>query len=60
VSREEPADDQRNGHQLQILHDCEDLWCGRGLELVDVVSTDWGVNTDGTASKAVWASFAIG
>jgi two-component sensor histidine kinase len=32
---------------------------GRGLQLVDTLSTHWGVNTDGAGSKAVWASFAI-
>jgi anti-sigma regulatory factor (Ser/Thr protein kinase) len=32
---------------------------GRGLAIVDVVSLDWGVRQDRTASKEVWASFAI-
>ena len=32
---------------------------GRGLQLVDTLSTHWGVNTDAAGSKAVWASFAI-
>jgi anti-sigma regulatory factor (Ser/Thr protein kinase) len=32
---------------------------GRGLEIVDIVSLDWGVHQGGAASKAVWASFAI-
>jgi anti-sigma regulatory factor (Ser/Thr protein kinase) len=32
---------------------------GRGLQLVDVVSTDWGVSTDGSGAKSVWASFAL-
>ena len=32
---------------------------GRGLEIVDIVSLEWGVNEDGAGSKAVWASFAI-
>jgi anti-sigma regulatory factor (Ser/Thr protein kinase) len=32
---------------------------GRGLEIVDIVSLDWGVDQDGAGSKAVWASFAI-
>ena len=31
---------------------------GRGLEIVDIVSLDWGVNA-GDGSKEVWASFAI-
>jgi anti-sigma regulatory factor (Ser/Thr protein kinase) len=31
---------------------------GRGLEIVSIVSTDWGVNDEG-GSKAVWASFAV-
>jgi hypothetical protein len=33
---------------------------GRGLEIVSVVSTDWGTDEAGAGSKAVWASFAIG
>jgi hypothetical protein len=32
---------------------------GRGLEIVDIVSLEWGINEDGAGSKAVWASFAI-
>lgn len=32
---------------------------GRGLEIVDVVSSDWGIDTDASGSKAVWAAFAI-
>ncbi|MDO9497615.1 MAG: ATP-binding protein [Nocardioides sp.] len=32
---------------------------GRGLEVVDMVSLEWGFNEDGPGSKAVWASFAI-
>jgi anti-sigma regulatory factor (Ser/Thr protein kinase) len=32
---------------------------GRGLEIVGVVSHDWGTNEDGAGSKGVWASFAI-
>ena len=32
---------------------------GRGLEIVDIVSLDWGVHQDRTTSKEVWASFAI-
>ena len=32
---------------------------GRGLEIVDIVSLDWGINEDSVGSKAVWASFAI-
>jgi anti-sigma regulatory factor (Ser/Thr protein kinase) len=32
---------------------------GRGLKIVDVVSLAWGVHQDRTASKEVWASFAI-
>lgn len=32
---------------------------GRGLEIVDMVSLEWGFNEDGAGSKAVWASFAI-
>ena len=31
---------------------------GRGLEIVDIVSQDWGIDTDSAGSKAVWASFA--
>ena len=32
---------------------------GRGLEIVDMVSLEWGFTEDGTGSKAVWASFAF-
>lgn len=32
---------------------------GRGLEIVDIVSLDWGADEDEAGSKAVWASFAI-
>ena len=32
---------------------------GRGLEIVDIVSLEWGINEDDAGSKAVWASFAI-
>ena len=32
---------------------------GRGLEVVDMVSLEWGINEDGAGSKSVWASFAI-
>lgn len=32
---------------------------GRGLEIVDIVSLDWGIRTDPEGSKAVWASFSI-
>lgn len=32
---------------------------GRGLEIVEIVSMDWGTNTDEAGAKAVWASFAI-
>ena len=32
---------------------------GRGLEIVDIVSLDWGFTEDATGSKAVWASFSI-
>ena len=32
---------------------------GRGLEIVDMVTVDWGTDEDWTGSKAVWASFAI-
>lgn len=33
---------------------------GRGLEIVHVVSLDWGtIPADGARRKAVWASFAI-
>ena len=32
---------------------------GRGLEIVDIVSSDWGIDTDAAGSKAVWAAFAI-
>jgi anti-sigma regulatory factor (Ser/Thr protein kinase) len=32
---------------------------GRGLEIVAVVSSEWGVDADSSGSKAVWAAFAI-
>ena len=32
---------------------------GRGLEIVSIVSLEWGTNEDGAGSKSVWASFAI-
>ena len=32
---------------------------GRGLEIVDIVSSKWGFDEDGDGSKAVWAAFAI-
>lgn len=32
---------------------------GRGLEIVEAVSLEWGIDVDGAGSKAVWASFAI-
>ena len=32
---------------------------GRGLEIVDIIAHDWGVNEDWSGSKAVWASFAL-
>lgn len=30
---------------------------GRGLQIVDMISLEWGINEDGAGSKAVWASF---
>jgi anti-sigma regulatory factor (Ser/Thr protein kinase) len=32
---------------------------GRGLEIVEIVSQEWGINQDEAGSKGVWASFAI-
>ncbi|MFL6003984.1 MAG: ATP-binding protein [Nocardioides sp.] len=32
---------------------------GRGLEIVGIVSREWGIKEEGLASKAVWASFAV-
>lgn len=32
---------------------------GRGLSMVDVVSSDWGVIRRGAEGKSVWASFAL-
>ena len=32
---------------------------GHGLEIVNMVSLDWGVKQDDAGSKVVWASFAI-
>ena len=31
---------------------------GRGMMLVELLSHEWGVSTDGSGSKSVWASFA--
>jgi hypothetical protein len=31
---------------------------GRGLMIVELLSHSWGVSTDGSGSKSVWASFA--
>lgn len=31
---------------------------GRGLGIVEVLSREWGVSTDGRGTKSVWASFA--
>ena len=33
---------------------------GRGLALVEVVSSEWGVTDEGDGSKTVWAAFAVG
>jgi hypothetical protein len=30
---------------------------GRGLEIVALVSSDWGVTVDADGAKSVWASF---
>ena len=32
---------------------------GRGLQIVAIVSSDWGVDEDAAGSKAVWASFTV-
>ena len=32
---------------------------GRGLEIVEIVSLDYGIDEDEAGSKAVWATFAI-
>jgi hypothetical protein len=32
---------------------------GRGLEVVEMVSLEWGLNEDGAGSKSVWASLAM-
>jgi anti-sigma regulatory factor (Ser/Thr protein kinase) len=32
---------------------------GRGLEIVDIISLDWGTDEDEVGSKEVWASFAL-
>jgi anti-sigma regulatory factor (Ser/Thr protein kinase) len=32
---------------------------GRGLEIVDIISLDWGIDEDAAGSKGIWASFAI-
>jgi anti-sigma regulatory factor (Ser/Thr protein kinase) len=31
---------------------------GRGLQIVEFISLDWGVSADHSGSKTVWASFA--
>jgi hypothetical protein len=31
----------------------------RGLEIVGIVSLDWGTSEDGAGSEAIWASFGI-
>ncbi len=31
---------------------------GRGMMLVELLSHEWGVSTDGSGAKSVWASFA--
>jgi anti-sigma regulatory factor (Ser/Thr protein kinase) len=31
--------------------------CGRGLLIVELLSTEWGATTDGAGLKSVWASF---
>lgn len=33
---------------------------GRGLMIVELLSQEWGVTTDGPDAKGVWASFATG
>ena len=33
---------------------------GRGMAIVDVVSSDWGVVVDADVGKSVWATFDVG
>lgn len=32
--------------------------CGRGLQVVEMLSQDWGADADGSGAKRVWASFS--
>ena len=50
-------DDSRSALVRRVAHAMDES--GRGLEIVNVVSLDWGINEDAAGSKAVWASFAI-
>ncbi|MFJ3954506.1 ATP-binding protein [Streptomyces libani] len=44
---------------LPVMNDAkEDEECGRGLVLVDVLASGWGVGRDGTG-KTVWAELAV-
>jgi anti-sigma regulatory factor (Ser/Thr protein kinase) len=52
VRDDSPTPPAHRSHQLMDTS-------GRGLEIVDMVSLDWGVHEDGLGSKAVWASFAL-
>ena len=50
-------DDSRSALVRRAAHAMDEA--GRGLEIVDIVSLDWGINEDAAGFKAVWASFAI-
>ena len=63
--------EERGTVMLSVEDDRPHLWpslevasataeSGRGLWLVEVLSEDWGVRTEGRGSKAVWASFPSG
>ena len=49
-----------DSHALPVRRVAEAMdLTGRGLEIVESVSLDWGTNEGGAGAKAVWASFAI-
>jgi anti-sigma regulatory factor (Ser/Thr protein kinase) len=49
-------DDSPSLPRLQTAQDLDPT--GRGLSIVDVVSTEWGVRGEADQSKSVWASFS--
>jgi len=50
-------DDSRSVPVRRAAHAMDEA--GRGLEIVNIVSLEWGISEDAAGSKAVWASFAI-